>query len=231
MALQFPGLARTSSVLSPPPWVHVLCPRRLQEGMEEPPCPAVISACSLAPLCSPLQHCSPCGKPSCFPHPFLLPCPIPFFYLAVSPGPFQHQPHLLPLQSHFWSLSSFPAPCHILNTNNPPRGGTRAILHHASPPCSHQEHVIEAITKRTAWGPMSITPSSRGLGEVGPSCGCHHGSPRPSGCTGWGGSGEKRKFPRAEHAGGNSLTPGKDNMEMAAQHALTLPPDIFHPLI
>lgn len=31
--------------------------------------------------------------------------------------------------------------------------------------------------------------------------------------------------------GGNTLTPGKDNMEMAAQRALTLPPDIFHPLI
>lgn len=120
MALQFPGLARTSSVLSPPPWVHVLCPRRLQEGMEEPPCPAVISACSLASLCSPLQPGStviPMGNPPVFPG-----SPIPSFYLAVSPGPFQHQPHLLLLQSHLWSLSSFPAPCHILNTNNPPPG-------------------------------------------------------------------------------------------------------------
>lgn len=43
--------------------------------------------------------------------------------------------------------------------------------------------------------------------------------------------GLKGKFPRAEQAGGNPLTPGKANVEMATQHALTLPPDIFHPLI
>lgn len=45
------------------------------------------------------------------------------------------------------------------------------------------------------------------------------------------GLGLKGKFPRAEQTGGNSFTPGKANMEMATQHALTLPPDIFHPLI
>jgi len=43
--------------------------------------------------------------------------------------------------------------------------------------------------------------------------------------------GWKGNFPGLNKQGGNSLTPGKANVEMATQHALTLPPDIFHPLI
>lgn len=112
-----------------------------------------------------------------------------------------------------------------------------------------QANAIEAVMKSAAPQPM-LGENGRLLGDPWGAGGAATPSPArvalagqdsapaasPSPGDPWDvpageGLGLKGKLPRAEQAGGNLLTPGKANVEMATQRALTLPPDIFHPLI